>query len=92
MSTRDRFPSPARDYADAYASHYSERDLLTAPRSYESVISRHPDSPEAEYSHSQIHNIASLVVPRNDLMTACIDLAVRHLKSDHDDPASVDAP
>ncbi len=87
MSNRDKSSDAGRDYAEAYASHYGGRDLLTALRSYENVVSRHPNSPEAEYSRSQIRNIASLGVPQEALLTAWIDLAVRHLKPDRADPA-----
>ena len=87
MSNRDEPSDAERDYAEAYASHYGKGDLLTALRSYEDVISRYPNSPEAEYSRSQVRNIASLVVPQEALLTAWIDLAVRHLKPELADPA-----
>jgi hypothetical protein len=83
----------ARSYALAYAIHYSQRDLLGALTAYDQVIGQHPTSPEADYSRSQMHNIARSVIPAQALLAAHVELARLHLQQvGHADPASDDHP
>ena len=65
-------------YADAYATHYTVKDLAAAVRSYDNLIDLHPSSPEAEYARSQIQNIAGLVVSPGDLLAAHVKLVLEH--------------
>ena len=68
-----------RQYEAAYAAHYKTKDLSEALGLYRALIVAHPDTPEAGYSQSQIHNIAKGVVPKQKLLTAQINLAISHL-------------
>ena len=43
-----------RQYAAAYAAHYTEHDLPSAMRLYKQVMASYPSAPEAEYSRVQI--------------------------------------
>ena len=83
----------ARNYARAYAMHYSQRDLLGALTAYDEVIVQHPTSPEADYSRAQMHNIVKSVIPAPTLLASDVELARRHLQqagnasaADHDAP------
>jgi len=70
----------ARNYAEAYATHYTKRDLLEALRAYERVIELHPNAPEAEYSCAQMRNIVVRVIPEKELLASQVALARRHLQ------------
>ncbi len=63
-------------YAAAYAAHYTTKDLQAALGLYRSLMSSHPDTPEAGYSRSQIQHIAKAIVPKEKLFDAQVDLAV----------------
>ena len=89
MSKDKELSQAAQSYADAYTSHYSERDYPAALRSYDQVIALHPSAPEAEYSRTQIRNIVRNVVPAKELLAAQLELVLRYLKSDDDSPAAV---
>ncbi|KMY67708.1 hypothetical protein AAU61_07395 [Desulfocarbo indianensis] len=67
-------------YAAAHAMHYKTKDLDEALGLYEGVMAAYPDSPEAEYSRSQIQNIAKSVVPKEELVAAQVTVAREHLK------------
>jgi hypothetical protein len=76
----------ARQYAEAYATHYTRRDLLGALRAYDEIIELHPNAPEAGYSRSQMRNIVNLVVPARELLAFQVELVRRHLQPDSDAP------
>jgi hypothetical protein len=82
----------ARSYARAYATHYTQRDLLGALRAYDEVIEQHPDAPEAEYSRSQMRNIVNLVVPAQELLASQVELVRRHLQRVDDESTAVVSP
>jgi hypothetical protein len=88
----DRLSIAARQYAEAYAAHYTDRDLLGALRSYVQVIALHPGTPEAGYARTQILGIVNQVVPAGELLDAQADLVVRHLQTDDDAAARADRP
>jgi hypothetical protein len=69
-----------RQYAAAYAAHYTERNLPTALQLYRDVIASHPGDPEAGYSRTQIQNIIHAVVPQEELLDAHIEPAVAHFR------------
>ena len=71
--------SASRDYAAAYAAHYSDRDLVAALELYQELLAAHPDAREAGYSRTQIANIVGSVVPQADLLDAQLALALEHL-------------
>jgi hypothetical protein len=93
MSEPAQRPATAVDqYAAAYATHYTERNLLGALRAYGQVIERHPTAAEAGYSRAQIQNIVNLVVPPRELLASQTDLAARHLQRDSDDVVAAASP
>ena len=74
-----------REYAAAYAAHYTERDLPVALQLYRKVMASHPGAKEAGYSRTQVRNIVNTVVPKQELLNAQIELALGHLE--HEGPA-----
>jgi hypothetical protein len=70
----------ARDYAAAYAAHYSRRDLSGALYLYKRLVSSHESTPQSGYSISQIQNIVKSVVPVQELLDAQIGLALARLE------------
>lgn len=66
-------------YAVAYAAHTQAKKLREAIGLYRGVMVDHPDSPEAGYSQSQIQNIASSVVSKQEILDAQADLALAQL-------------
>ena len=76
-------PSAASQlYADAYATHYADGNLLGAFRAYENILSLHPESLEADYARTQLRNIAVLVVSPGELLAAQMEHALGHLQPD----------
>jgi hypothetical protein len=69
-----------RQYSDAYAAHYSARDLPLALRLYNAIVEEHSLSAEADYSRMQIRNIVTATVPPAKLLSAEIDLTRRYLQ------------
>jgi hypothetical protein len=83
----------ARDYAAAYATHYTRRDLLRALQAYDQVIELCPTAPEAEYSRrSQMRNIVKLVVPARELLASQVELVRQHLQRVDDPSAATVSP
>ena len=77
-------PSPTKadkQYAAAYAAHYSDKELLRAAKLYEELILAHPSTPEAGYSRAQILNIVKELIPESDLLTARVKLIAAHSAS-----------
>ena len=62
-----------QQYAEAYAAHYTTKDLREALKLYRGVMAAHPKTPEAEYSRSQIQNIVNSVVSKQELFDAQVD-------------------
>jgi hypothetical protein len=69
-----------QQYAAAHAMHYKTKDLYKALGLYEGVMAANPDTHEAEYSRTQIQNIAKSVVPKEDLLAAQIKVTRAHLQ------------
>ena len=69
-----------RQYAAAYDAQYTGRDLPVALRLYMKVVASHPDTQEAGYSCTQVHNIVNAVVPRQEILDAEAELAIAHLE------------
>jgi hypothetical protein len=77
-----------RQYAAAYAAHYTTKDLREALELYKGVMAAHPKTQEAGYSRSQIRNIVNAVVPDQELLNAQLDLAMAHFEhGDRSDPS-----
>ena len=81
MSDHKAPAEAAREYAAAYAAHYSERDLATALQLYKMLMASHARAPEAGYSRTQIQNIVKLVVPEQELLETQMELARVRLES-----------
>jgi hypothetical protein len=73
-----------RQYAAAYAAHYTARDLRLAVQLYMEVIASHPSAKEADCSRMQVQNIVNSAVPKQELLDAQIELALAHLE--HEGP------
>jgi hypothetical protein len=71
-----------RQYAAAYAAHYTERDLPVALQLYRKLMASHPDAQEADYSRTQVQNIVNAVVPKQELLDAEMELALAHVEHD----------
>ncbi len=78
----------SRQYAAAYAAHYSERDLPWALRLYQGLVASHPSAVEADYARAQIQNIVNAVVPKQDLLDAQMNLLPAQFQRDR--PAVAD--
>jgi hypothetical protein len=78
MRNKTELTESNRQYAAAYAAHYTEHDLPSAMRLYQQVMASHPSDPEAEYSRVQIQNIVKAVVPKQELLDAQMDLALTY--------------
>jgi hypothetical protein len=80
MSDDSALTEAAREYALAYAVHYSERDLAMALQLYKNIIASHASAPEAGYSRTQVQNIVNAVVPKQELLDAQMELALARLE------------
>jgi hypothetical protein len=78
MSTANALTETGRDYAAAYAAHYTDHDLPKALQLYLKVISVHAGTKEAGYARSQAQNIINATVPDQELLDAQVELAVAH--------------
>ena len=79
MNDHGALAEAARDYAAAYAAHYSERDLAMALQLYQEIMTAHASAREAGYSRTQIQNIVNVVVPEQELLGAQVELALARL-------------
>ena len=68
-----------QQYAAAHEAHYEAKDLGEALKLYRDVMNAHSEAQEAEYSRSQIQNIVSSVVPKEELFDAQVELALAHV-------------
>ena len=80
MKKKTELTETGRQYAAAYAAHYTERNLPVALQLYRNVLAAHPGDPEAGYSRTQIQNIIHAVVPQQELLEAHIHMAVAHFQ------------
>ncbi len=79
MKSNEGSPEAGRRYREAYKAHYGTKELREALDLYKAVITAYPESVEAQYSRSQIHNIVKAVVPRKKIYEAEETLALAHL-------------
>ena len=82
MSDFIRTTMASRAYDKAHAAHYATKDLHQALGLYGSVMAAYPDTLEAGYSRTQMHNIVKSVVPAEALLAAQVELTVSHLGAD----------
>jgi hypothetical protein len=80
MPNFKRTTTASRAYDEAYAAHYATKDLHQALGLYRGVIAEHPNTQEAEYSRTQMHNIANSLVSKEDLLSAQVELAFARLE------------
>ena len=76
----------SRKYAAAYSAQYTEKDLRRALPLYRSLVTEHPDTPEAGYAQTQLYTIVKSVVPAQALLEAQIELAFDHFP--HEGPVA----
>jgi len=70
-----------KQYAKAYAAHYTKKDFHEALELYKGIMAVHSNTKEAEYSRTQIQNIVQSVVPKQRLLDAQVELALTCLGS-----------
>jgi len=80
MRNETELAEAGRQYAAAYAAHYTGRDLPVALQLYRKVMSSHPGAQEADYSRMQVQNIVNAVVPKQELLDAQVELALAHFE------------
>jgi len=66
-------------YDAAYAVHHGTKDLREALGLYSGILKAHPESQEARYSRSQIHEIIKKVVPEPELFEALVEIGRAHI-------------
>ena len=82
MRNKTELTEAGKQYTEAYAVHYTTKDLHKAIDLYKGIMATHPNAKEAEYSRTQIHNIAKSVVPKEDLLAAHLALTLACLVRD----------
>jgi hypothetical protein len=80
MGTETVITKASKQYAAAHEAHYKTKNLHEALELYKDITAVHPNTPEADYSLSQIQNIVKSVVPKQELLAAHLDLALAHLE------------
>ena len=69
----------AWQYATAYQTHYTTKDLRGALDLYRILIDDYPNEVEAKYAREQLRNIAANVVPKQESLAALVEMAIKHL-------------
>jgi len=77
----EQLTEAGKQYAEAYAAHYTTKDLHEALKLYKAIMAEHPNTKEAEYSRTQIQNIVQSVVPKQRLLDAQVELALTCFRS-----------
>ena len=84
MRNENELTDAGREYAVAYAAHYTGHDLPLALQLYKKLLASHPNAQEADYSRMQVQNIVNAVVPKQELLDAQMELVLAHFE--HDGP------
>jgi hypothetical protein len=92
MSDNDNQKKTAQYYKTAHDAHYKTKDLRKALDLYTSVVDAYPDTREAEYSRTQIQNIAKNLVPKRELLDAERALIYSHLDQEEKPPIIEQVP
>ena len=82
MKNNNGITEAGKQYAKAHDAHYKEKELPKAFQLYRDIISEHPDTKEAGYSLSQVHNIVNDVVPKQDVIDALVAMTLDHFEKD----------
>jgi hypothetical protein len=69
-----------KEYATAHDVHYKTKELPKAFQLYRDIIADHPETKEAGYSLSQVHNIVKDVVPKQELMDTLVAMTLDHFE------------
>ncbi|ETX05972.1 MAG: hypothetical protein ETSY2_19870 [Candidatus Entotheonella gemina] len=72
----------SRQYAAAYAAHYTGRDLPLAFQLYKELMVSHPSTQEAGYARMQVQNLINSVVPKQELLDAQIERLLAYFEND----------
>lgn len=78
MKSQSEATEASREYSAAYAAHYKGQDLPMALQLYKKVMASYPNAVEAGYSRTQIQNIVNVVVPKQELLDAELELLRAH--------------
>ena len=81
MRNETELTEAGEQYVEAYAAHYTTKDLHKAIDLYKGIMAAYPNTKEAEYSRTQIQNIVQSVVPNQRLLDAQVELALTCLRS-----------
>jgi hypothetical protein len=81
MRNKTELTEAGKQYTEAYAVHYTTKDLHKAIDLYKGIMATHPNAKEAEYSRTQIQNIVQSVVPKQRLLDAQVEVAITCLRS-----------
>ena len=81
MRKKTELTEAVKQYAKAYAVHYTIKNLHKAIDLYKGIMAAHPNTKEAEYSRTQIQNIVQSVVPKQRLLDAQVEVALTCLRS-----------
>ena len=81
MRNKTELTEAGKQYTEAYAMHYTTKDLHKSIDLYRGIMATHPNTKEAEYSRTQIQNIVQSVVPKQRLFNAQVELALTCLRS-----------
>ena len=71
----------SRQYAAAYAEHYTGRNLPLAFHLYKELMASYPNSQEANYARMQVQNLINAVVPKQELLDAQIERLLTHFEN-----------
>ena len=82
MNNNNSVTATGKQYTTAHDMHYRTKDMPKAFELYRGIITDYPDTKEAGYSLSQIHNIVKDVVPKQEVMDALVSMTLDHFEQD----------
>ncbi len=82
MINNNRLTEAGKQYTTAHDAQYKTKNMPEAFKLYRGIISDHPNTKEAGYSMSQVHNIVNAVVPKQEVMDALVAMTLDHFKQD----------
>jgi len=82
MKNKNNNTVASQDYTEAHDMHYKTKDLPKAFKLYRDIMANYPKTEEAGYSLSQVQNIVSAVVPKQEVMDTLVALTLVHFEQD----------
>jgi len=82
MKNNNSVTEAGKQYTAAHDVHYKTKDMPEAFKLYRGIIADHPDTKEAGYSLSQVHNIVKDVVPKQEVMDGLVAMTLGHFDKD----------